>query len=80
MAVGLMKGCLAGGILVVPSRKLYPFLTDRIGNIGELEPYLDLWKSVPCKQGILEILVIEHDGTSTKIPRIPKGTDGRALA
>ena len=79
MAVGLLKGVLAGGILVVPSRKLYPYLTDRIGNIDELVPYLDLWKSVPCKCGILEIVVIEHDATSLKVRKIPKGTSGRAL-
>lgn len=79
MALGLLKGTLACGILVVPSRKLYHFLTDRIGNWNELEPYLDLWKSVPCENGILEIAVIEHDAESTSVPRIPKATDGRAL-
>lgn len=79
MALGLLHGVLAAGILVVPSRELYKYLTDRIGNMAELEPYLDLWRSIPCKQGVLEIVAIEHDGTSTKVPRIPKGTSGRAL-
>jgi hypothetical protein len=79
MALGLLKGVLACGILVVPSRELYKYLTDRIGNMAELEPYLDLWRSIPCKAGILEIVAIEHDATSTKVPRIPKGTSGRAL-
>jgi hypothetical protein len=79
MALGLLKGILAAGVLVVPSRKLYPYLTDRIGNYAELAPYLDLWKSIPCKSGVLEIVVIEHDATSTTVPRIPKGTSGRAL-
>ncbi len=79
MALGLLKGILAAGVLVVPSRKLYPYLTDRIGNFAELAPYLDLWKSIPCKSGVLEIVVIEHDATSTDVPRIPKGTSGRAL-
>ncbi len=79
MALGLLKGVLAGGILVVPSRKLYQYLTDRVGNIAELEPYLELWKSLPCRSGILEIVVVEHDKTSRKVRRIPKGTSGRAL-
>ena len=79
MALGLHKGVLAAGILVVPSRALYKFLTDRIGNMDEIEPYLDLWRSVPCENGVLEIAVIEHDATSTDVPLIPKGTDGRAL-
>jgi len=79
MAIGLLKRKLICGILVVPSRKLYRFLTDRIGNITELEPYFDLWKSMPCDNGVLEIVVIEHDAESKKVRRIPKGTSGRAL-
>ncbi len=79
MALGLLNGLLAGGILIVPSRKLYKYLTDRVGNISELEPYLDLWRSIPSKEGVLEVIVVEHDAESTKVPRIPKGTDGRAL-
>lgn len=79
MALGLLKGVLACGILVVPSRELYKYLTDRIGNMAELEPYLDLWRSIPCKEGVLEIVAIEHDATSTRVPRIPKSTSGRAL-
>lgn len=78
MALGLMKGHLAAGILIVPSREFAKFLTDRIGNYPELEPYLDLWRSIPFDSGILEIIVIEHDETSLEVPRIPKGTDGRA--
>lgn len=79
MALGLQKGVLACGILVVPSRELYKYLTDRIGNIAELEPYLDLWRSVHCKSGVLEIVVVEHDAISKKVRRIPKSTAGRAL-
>jgi hypothetical protein len=79
MAIGLMRGVLACGILVVASRALYRFLTDRIGNFDELAPYLDLWRSIPCDSGVLELVVIEHDATSTDVPRIPKGTSGRAL-
>ena len=79
MALGLMKGLLAAGILVVPSAALAYYLTDRVGNYPELVPYLDLLRSVPCKAGVLEIVVIEHDGVSLEVPRIPKGTSGRAL-
>lgn len=79
MALGLLKGVLACGILIVPSRNFYKFLTDRVGNIAELEPYLELWRSIPCKEGVLEVVVVEHDAESFKVPKIPKGTDGRAL-
>lgn len=80
MAVCLLRKQLVAGTLVVPSRKLYRFLTDRIGNFSELEPYLDLWKAVQCRNGVLEIVVIEHDAESFDVPRIPKGTDGRSVA
>jgi hypothetical protein len=79
MALGLLKKLLVAGTLVVPSRNLYQYLTDRIGNFRELQPYLELWKSFPCQNGVLEIVVIEHDATSTQVPRIPKITAGRAL-
>lgn len=71
-------GIIAAGVLVVPSRRLYVYLTDRIGNYQELEPYLKLWKSVPCKTGILEIVVIEQDAESRRVRRIPKTTAGRS--
>jgi hypothetical protein len=78
MCLGMLKGKLIGGVLIVPTRKLYPYLTDRIGNWDELVPYLDLWRSIPIENGVLEIIAVEHDATSTDVPRIPKGTDGRA--
>jgi hypothetical protein len=75
----MQMGGLLGGFLVVPSDNLKTFLTDRIGNIGELRPYLPLWSSVPIKEGVLRIEVVEHDATSLDVPKIPKRTDGRAL-
>jgi hypothetical protein len=80
MCLGLLTGALKGGFLVVPSRRLYRFLTDRIGNIAELEPYFPLWSATPCADGALEIIVIEHDAESRDVPRISKSTAGRALA
>ncbi len=78
MLMLLSQGVIAAGVLVVPSRELYSYLTDRIGNFNELQPYLTLWKSFPCQKGVLEIIVIEQDACSTDVPKIPKGTDGRA--
>lgn len=74
-----LKGRLVGGFLVVPSNALKPYLTDRIGNIGELRPYFPLWSAVPAQNAALRIVVVEHDETSTDVPRIPKGSDGWAL-
>ena len=79
LCLGLLRGETAGGFLVVPSRKLYRFLTDRIGNVAELEPYFEFWAATPCTEGVLEIVAIEHDAESLNVPRIGKGTDGRSL-
>lgn len=70
---------ILGGIMTVPSDKLKPYLTDRIGNIGELIPYFPLWRSITGTSGGFRIVVIEHDNLSMTVPRIPKTTDGRAL-
>jgi len=80
MALGILKGVLAGGVLILPTRKMYKYLTDRVGNYSEIEPYFPLWKSLVVKNGYLAVIAIEHDAVSKKVPRIPKGTDGRALS
>lgn len=72
------RGELVGGVLVVPSDKLAPWLTDRIGNIRELRPYLDGWAKWPVENGVLHIVVVEQDAESVNVPKIPKGKDGRA--
>lgn len=79
LCLGLLRGDTVGGCLVVPSRNLYRFLTDRVGNVSELEPYFEFWAATPCKEGTLDVLVIEHDAESLDVPRISKGTDGRSL-
>jgi len=77
----MQVGGLVGGFLVVPSNSLKIYLTDRIGNIGELKPYFPLWSSISMPgTAVLRIVVVEHDATSFDVPRIPKRTDGRALA
>ncbi len=79
MALGLLQGHLSGGVLVVPTRELYRYLTDRVGNYPEIEPYFPLWSSLRVKDGYLGVVAVEHDAASLDVPRITKGTDGRAL-
>lgn len=79
MVLGLLRGVFLGSALVLPSRRLYPYLTDRIGNYEELEPYFDVWRAVEIKEGFLAVFVIEHDAVNSSVPTITKGTDGRAL-
>lgn len=80
MALFLMERKIIAGTLIVPSRPMYEYLTDRVGNMKELEPYIEFWRRMPCDEGVLEIVVIEHDAANLKVPKITKGTDGRALA
>ncbi len=70
------------GVLILPSRRLYEHLTDRIGNIGEISPYLNFWSSVEStvERGLLAISVVEQDELtdSEDFPYLPSGNDGRA--
>lgn len=78
MCVGLQRGVLSGGVLVVPSAALSGYLTDRVGNVRELRPYLPFWKDTSLDRGYLGVIVVEHDRTDLAVERIVKGTDGRA--
>lgn len=82
LALGIRNKYLSGGFLVVPTKRLATFLTDRIGNEAELEPYTSLWHSMGCGMptpSFLSIVSIEHEYESETVDYIPKGTDGRAL-
>lgn len=68
-----------GGALILPTRNLYKYLTDRVGNYAELEPYFEFWRTIRWSNGILAVFAVEHDDTSSDVPRIQKGTNGRAL-
>jgi len=79
MAIGLLDGVIEGGILILPSRDMYQYLTDRVGNFAEIEPYFNVWKNLQLSKGLLAVIEIEHDELSENVPPIRKGTDGRAL-
>jgi hypothetical protein len=79
IALGIIRGKLIGGALIVPSRKLYEYLTDRIGNYTELEPYFPVWGSLRVKgECVISVFEIEHDSEDNSLPLISKGKDGMA--
>lgn len=78
LMLGIHQKQLIGGILLVPSRNLYQYLTDRIGNFDELEQYIPLWQQFPFPEAVFQIVVFEQDENDTTIPFIPKITAGRA--
>ncbi|ABC29291.1 BamHI-like type II restriction endonuclease [Hahella chejuensis KCTC 2396] len=78
MVLGMLERVIIGGILILPSRAMYNYLTDRVGNFQELKPYFSAWKSFNIKDGFLSVIEIEHDTIDASSPLIPKGTDGWA--
>jgi hypothetical protein len=73
-----IAGDCMGGILVLPTAELAQYLTDRVGNWEELEPYFPVIERYQWDRGALAVVAIEHDRVDLKVPRIRKGTDGRA--
>jgi len=63
MCLALMGGVADAAVLIVPSWYLYPHLTDRIGNVRELEPYFYFWSQAGklVKRGLLAVVEVEHD-------------------
>lgn len=78
MSLALKYEKISGGMLILPTRKLYQFLTDRVGSYEELEPYFPLWGALPFR-GYLSVAAVEQDADDFSSPRIGKGTDGRNL-
>jgi hypothetical protein len=78
MALAILQQNIIGGFLIIPIRNLARYLTDRIGNYEEIEPYFALWQNVSIKKGVLGIIGVDYDDVSKDIPLIPKGRDGNA--
>jgi hypothetical protein len=67
LAVLISSGIVSAGVFVVRSQRFYARPTDRAGNLRKLEPYLGLWKSLPCVTGMLEIIVFEPEAKNASI-------------
>lgn len=80
MALALKRGVISGGLWIVPSGRLAPYLTDRIGNYPEFEPYFDLYTDLEVEFGYLGAAVVEHDDTDPNVVKLGKGRDGNAPA
>lgn len=78
IALGMLEKTLSGGVLILPSREMYKYLTDRVGNYQEIAPYFQVMKSLQISEGYLAVIEIEHDFVDPQAPLIPKGTDGWA--
>lgn len=77
ITLGLVTGILTAGVVVLPTRELYHYLTDRVGNYLELEPYFLIWELLESEvdNGVIEVIAVEHDDTGD-VPAVGKLTDG----
>ncbi len=79
MALGLLRRKLKAGVLVLPDRALYNYLTQRIGSYREIAPYFPLYKALNLDKGVLAVFSVTYDALSVKAPLIPKQFDGNAI-
>ena len=83
LCLALMGGLIDAGVLIVPSVMLYPHLTNRIGNIRELQPYFYFWNrfGTLVERGLLAVVEVEHDGLWSTLDQrefVPIGPDGNS--
>ena len=71
LCVGIEKGELDLAMLMMPIKKMSFYLTDRVSNYEELEPYFLLLDKVP-----FAVFGFDAEEYSTDAPLLPKGKDG----
>lgn len=78
--LGMECGLLSGGVLVIPSRKMYKYLTGRVGSYQELESFFRVWELLgkEIKDGVLMVIEIEHDAVSKDVLPIKKMNSGNS--
>lgn len=77
----ILRNDASGGVVILPSAKMYAHLTDRIGNFHEMEPYIDLYRrldSLSTEPYFFGYVEIEQDGLSNSIDYLPGKIDGLA--
>jgi len=83
MCLALQGGLVDAAVLIVPSARLYVHLTDRIGNVKELQPYFYFWSGVGqlLGRGLLAVVEVEHDSlfkSDDLRDFIPRGKEGNS--
>ena len=71
LLIGLDKGEISIAFLMMPIHRMSYFLTDRVSNYEELEPYFSLLDSQP-----FVVFGFDAEEYSPNVPLLPKGKDG----
>lgn len=84
ICLALMGELIDAAVVIVPSNNLNVHLTDRVGNIRELQPYFYFWSAfgLSLARGLLAVVVVEQDGLIKSVDErdfIPRGDDGNAF-
>lgn len=77
LTLGLVMGIISAGVIIIPTKNLAQYLTDRVGNYPEIEPYFLIWELLESEieDGLIEVIAVEHDETGD-VPPLGKMTDG----
>jgi hypothetical protein len=84
ICLAFLGGLVDAAVVIVPSNKCNVHLTDRIGNIRELQPYFYFWSAFgrSLTKGLLAIVEVEQDDLIKSVDVrdfIPRGLDGNAF-
>lgn len=84
ICLAFMGGLVDAAVVIVPSNKCNVHLTDRVGNIRELQPYFYFWSAFgrSLTKGLLAIIEVEQDSLIKSVDVrdfIPRGPDGNAF-
>ena len=71
LLIGVAKGELSIAFLMMPIKAMSFYLTDRVSNYEELEPYFELLNNVP-----FVVFGFDAEKYSSTAPLLPKGKDG----
>ena len=84
ICLAFLGGLVDAAVVIVPSNNCNAHLTDRVGNVRELQPYFYFWSAFgrSLTKGLLAIVEVEQDGLFKSVDVrdfIPRGPDGNAF-
>mgnify|MGYP002508633014 CR=1 FL=1 len=73
LCIGIKKSELDIAFLMMPIKAMSDYLTDRVSNYEELEPYFLLLENTP-----FVVFGFDADIYRNNVPLLPKGKDGKS--